>query len=862
MTLAATSGYTTTVMMYWILPLITMYVSTSSLKTLRTVLACTPADVARARAGSSNKNKARVKKGNKMKDAEASSSFNMLFPDFLASLATVAGETAPVEGVEQVRGGRTREPCVRACVCVRVDWGPYFSPSPPPYSSRVSHTTFPCSLSQHKVSPGLAREISIIESILQATPVYNLPRVTQYINQRISEVGCDSFRAGHALDWGKHEVQHDLNHDECTDQEWVEAAANAGLEAEKASGSITQRVARQFMFWEKRDMALIATVLLVAALSALKFMPAFGFELLPVWTPIVVVLLPCLLLNSGAADGVQQMKDTFEDMMGSIKLVAADVVDIDIKSGNKAGNKAAKFDKLGFPVDMGMHSTNDDEAKSNNSDLKQDDIKEAVAAATAAAASVAAVTAIADKKAVSDMMHEHTTGLAAARAESTRLRETIEDQSRQLADVRLVAKTASEETAQLRASLDDSRARLRAEAEAHSTTTTTLKTTMLDEAARAANTTQQATQQAAQQAHEQRLKLQEAAHKANLADDETVRARRMISELHREVEAVTARAAHATEETAALRTETTVLRTEAAQLTAKMTTMTAKTTDQIADLKEDKLTFAARLRQAEATLRASEDAAAKKIRAAVHDATQDAARDAARDVARSMERADQSEGAQRRLMDAVKDTADRDLARLQSTLQDRERTAQDLAEQVNKMRVDAVAVAAKHAGAEVQLAAAETRIKTLDSALVQATAAQAAALTQASAAQATVAAINNTRPPMNVYSAPAAPVKLATPKAAVHAVVSPATDSAQSYMSGVSSTSGISYSSHESSMSVDSYVFADNSQSIVGQFGADTYVQAGGAAVCVCVCSGCIGGAVGGACVCGDTVYFYTVKLL
>jgi hypothetical protein len=120
MTLAATSGYSTTLMMYWILPLITMYVSTSSLKTLRTVLACTPADVARARAGSSTKNKARVKKGNKMKDAEAPSSFNMLFPDFLASLATVAGETAPVEGAEQVRGGRMREPCVCACVCVRV----------------------------------------------------------------------------------------------------------------------------------------------------------------------------------------------------------------------------------------------------------------------------------------------------------------------------------------------------------------------------------------------------------------------------------------------------------------------------------------------------------------------------------------------------------------------------------------------------------------------------------------------------------------------------------------------------------------------------------------------------------------------
>ena len=67
-----------------------------------------------------------------------------------------------------------------------------------------------------------------------------------------------------------------------------------------------------------------------------------------------------------------------------------------------------------------------------------------------------------------------------------------------------------------------------------------------------------------------------------------------------------------------------------------------------------------------------------------------------------------------------------------------------------------------------------------------------------------------------------------------------ATDSAQSYTSGVSSTSGISYSSHESSMSVDSYMFADNSQSIVGQFGADTYVQVGGVAVCVCVCSGCL----------------------
>ena len=79
-----------------------------------------------------------------------------------------------------------------------------------------------------------------------------------------------------------------------------------------------------------------------------------------------------------------------------------------------------------------------------------------------------------------------------------------------------------------------------------------------------------------------------------------------------------------------------------------------------------------------------------------------------------------------------------------------------------------------------------------------------------------------------------------------------ATDSAQSYMSGVSSTSGISYSSHESSMSVDSYMFADNSQSIVGQFGADTYVQAGGAAVCVCMqWLSCL-------CVCAETLCIST----
>ena len=62
-------------------------------------------------------------------------------------------------------------------------------------------------------------------------------------------------------------------------------------------------------------------------------------------------------------------------------------------------------------------------------------------------------------------------------------------------------------------------------------------------------------------------------------------------------------------------------------------------------------------------------------------------------------------------------------------------------------------------------------------------------------------------------------------------------------------------------MSVDSYMFADNSQSIVGQFGADRYVQAGGAAVCVCVCAVVVLAALWGVLVCAETLYFYTVKL-
>ena len=92
--------------------------------------------------------------------------------------------------------------------------------------------------------------------------------------------------------------------------------------------------------------------------------------------------------------------------------------------------------------------------------------------------------------------------------------------------------------------------------------------------------------------------------------------------------------------------------------------------------------------------------------------------------------------------------------------------------------------------------------------------------------------------------------------------MSMATDSAQSYMSGVYGISVMSFSSHGSSkhgyssMSDDSCMFGDNSQSMAGQFGA-TYVQAGGAAVCVCavVVLAALWGVLVCACVCGDTVY-------
>jgi hypothetical protein len=80
------------------------------------------------------------------------------------------------------------------------------------------------------------------------------------------------------------------------------------------------------------------------------------------------------------------------------------------------------------------------------------------------------------------------------------------------------------------------------------------------------------------------------------------------------------------------------------------------------------------------------------------------------------------------------------------------------------------------------------------------------------------------------------------------------TNSAQSYMSSVSSHGSSKHG--YSSMSDDSCMFGGNSQSMAGQCGT-RYVQAGGAAVCVC--SGCVGGAAGCAClcvcVCGDTAY-------
>ena len=173
---------------------------------------------------------------------------------------------------------------------------------------------------------GLNEEFSKISAFLHRTPVYNLPKVTQYISDNFT-LGKLSFRYGE-LEWDDSE---DLIEDNAKNVSFsppafpsTSTSTHTPENATQSPAKLIQKVARQFMFWGRRDAVLVSCFfgVLVAAVAAELFDVTIGMEIV-IGAALVVLLLSLMWENSKATNHMALIRSNLRTSMYDLLFTSA-----------------------------------------------------------------------------------------------------------------------------------------------------------------------------------------------------------------------------------------------------------------------------------------------------------------------------------------------------------------------------------------------------------------------------------------------------------------------------------------------------------------------------------------------------------